>query len=83
MARITIVSPCYNEEDNVEACYQAVLALFAPDGPLAHHEGQQQEPDDSQHCRDRVPVFVKTELKRRRKCLAVEPVNKPQLLRLT
>ena len=38
MARITIVSPCYNEEENVEACYQAVLALFAPDGPLAHHE---------------------------------------------
>ena len=38
MARITIVSPCYNEEENVEHCYQAVLALFAPDGPLAHHE---------------------------------------------
>jgi glycosyltransferase involved in cell wall biosynthesis len=38
MARITIVSLCYNEEENVEACYQAVLALFAPDGPLAHHE---------------------------------------------
>src|SRR6266436_9488557 len=38
MARITIVSPCYNEEENVEACYRAVLALFAPDGPLAHHE---------------------------------------------
>jgi glycosyltransferase involved in cell wall biosynthesis len=38
MARITIVSPCYNEEENVEACYQAVLALFAPDAPLAHHE---------------------------------------------
>jgi polyisoprenyl-phosphate glycosyltransferase len=38
MARITVVSPCYNEEENVEHCYQAVLALFAPDGPLAHHD---------------------------------------------
>lgn len=38
MARISIVSPCFNEEENVEACYQAILALFAVDGPLAHHE---------------------------------------------
>lgn len=38
MARISIISPCYNEEDNVEACYRAVAALFAPGGPLAHHE---------------------------------------------
>ncbi len=38
MARISIISPCYNEEENVEACYLAVLALFAPGGPLAHHE---------------------------------------------
>lgn len=38
MARISIISPCYNEEDNVEACHAAVLALFAPGGPLAHHE---------------------------------------------
>jgi len=38
MARISIISPCYNEEENVEACYVAVLALFAPGGPLAHHE---------------------------------------------
>jgi glycosyltransferase involved in cell wall biosynthesis len=37
MARISIISPCYNEEENVEACYQAVTALFAPDGPLARH----------------------------------------------
>ena len=26
---ITIVSPCFNEEDNVEACHQTVKALFA------------------------------------------------------
>lgn len=38
MARISIVSPCYNEEENVESCHAAVLALFAPGGPLAHHE---------------------------------------------
>ncbi len=38
MARISIISPCFNEEDNVEACHAAVLALFAPGGPLAHHE---------------------------------------------
>lgn len=38
MALISIISPCFNEEDNVEACYKAVLALFAADGPLARHE---------------------------------------------
>jgi glycosyltransferase involved in cell wall biosynthesis len=38
VARISIISPCFNEEDNVEACHAAVLALFAPGGPLAHHE---------------------------------------------
>ncbi len=38
MARISIVSPCYNEEENVEACYEAVAKLFAPEGPLAAYE---------------------------------------------
>jgi glycosyltransferase involved in cell wall biosynthesis len=38
LARISIISPCYNEEENVEACHAAVLELFAPGGPLAHHE---------------------------------------------
>jgi polyisoprenyl-phosphate glycosyltransferase len=38
MALISIISPCYNEEENVAACYQAVRTLFAPGGPLAHHE---------------------------------------------
>ena len=36
--RISIVSPAYNEEDNVEACYQAVVDLFAPGGPLENYE---------------------------------------------
>jgi glycosyltransferase involved in cell wall biosynthesis len=38
VARISIISPCFNEEENVEACHTAVAALFADDGPLAHHE---------------------------------------------
>ncbi len=38
MARISIISPCYNEEDNIDACHAAVAALFAPGAPLAHHE---------------------------------------------
>jgi glycosyltransferase involved in cell wall biosynthesis len=38
VALISIISPCYNEEENVEACHQSVLELFAPGGPLAHHE---------------------------------------------
>lgn len=32
MKTITVVSPCFNEELNVEACHEAVRALF--DGPL-------------------------------------------------
>lgn len=31
---ISIVSPCFNEEDNVEACYTAVRTLFDAGGPL-------------------------------------------------
>ncbi len=38
MKRISIISPAYNEEDNVEACYQAVFDLFAPGGPLENYE---------------------------------------------
>jgi len=38
MARITVVSPCFDEEENVEACHAAVSALFAPGGPLERHE---------------------------------------------
>jgi glycosyltransferase involved in cell wall biosynthesis len=38
MARISIISPCFNEEDNVEACHAAVAKLFASDGPLSRYE---------------------------------------------
>ena len=34
--RISIVSPCFNEENNVQGCYDAVRALF--DDPLAAYE---------------------------------------------
>jgi len=34
--KISIVTPCYNEEDNVEACYEAIRALF--DNELAGYE---------------------------------------------
>ncbi len=34
--RISIISPCFNEEGNVRACYAAVRALF--DGPLSDYD---------------------------------------------
>ena len=34
---ISIISPCYNEADNVRACAEAVKALFAKDGPLSRY----------------------------------------------
>ena len=33
MKKITVVSPCYNEEDNVETCYDTVKAIFDRDLP--------------------------------------------------
>lgn len=33
MKKITVVSPCYNEEDNVETCYETVKAIFERDLP--------------------------------------------------
>lgn len=33
MKRISVVSPCFNEEDNVAACHQAVREIFARDLP--------------------------------------------------
>lgn len=36
MKKISISSPCFNEEDNVEICYQAVKDLF--DGPLKGYQ---------------------------------------------
>jgi len=38
VALISIISPCFNEVENVEACYAAVASLFAPGGPLAKHQ---------------------------------------------
>jgi len=38
VTRISIVSPCFNEEENVEACHATVAKLFAPDGPLGKYE---------------------------------------------
>ena len=35
MKTISIISPCFNEVDNVRACREAVQALFASGGPLA------------------------------------------------
>ncbi|WP_428333986.1 glycosyltransferase family 2 protein [Novosphingobium sp.] len=35
MKTISIISPCFNEVENVQRCYDAVQALFAGDGPLA------------------------------------------------
>ncbi len=38
MTTISIVTPCYNEVDNVEACRKAVADLFAPGAALAGYE---------------------------------------------
>jgi glycosyltransferase involved in cell wall biosynthesis len=35
---ISIIAPCFNEELNVEACYEAVAELFAPGAPLADYD---------------------------------------------
>jgi glycosyltransferase involved in cell wall biosynthesis len=35
---ISIVAPCFNEELNIEACYQAVTDLFAPGAPLEDYD---------------------------------------------
>ena len=37
MKTISIISPCFNEADNVRACRDAVKALFAPNGPLSNY----------------------------------------------
>ena len=38
MPRISVITPCYNEEDNVRVCYQTVKDLFASDPVLSRHE---------------------------------------------
>lgn len=37
MKTISVISPSYNEADNVRACSEAVKALFAKDGPLQRY----------------------------------------------
>lgn len=38
MTLISIVSPCYNEEDNIRECYRVVRELFTEGGPLERYE---------------------------------------------
>ncbi|HEX2581433.1 MAG TPA: glycosyltransferase family 2 protein [Dongiaceae bacterium] len=38
MKRLSIITPCYNEEANVEACYQAVREIFARTLPGYEYE---------------------------------------------
>lgn len=38
MTRISIISPVFNEEENVRQCHEAVAALFGAGGPLARFE---------------------------------------------
>lgn len=54
---ISIVSPCYNEEDNVEACYEAVKVLFSPGGPLAAYRYEHVFADNS--STDRTVVILR------------------------
>ena len=35
---ISVISPCYNEEDNVEACYETVRDLFRTDAVLQRYD---------------------------------------------
>lgn len=35
---ITVISPCFNEEDNVQTCYQTVKALFETDSVLQNYD---------------------------------------------
>ncbi len=35
---ISVISPCYNEEDNVEACHETVRDLFRNDPVLQHYD---------------------------------------------
>ena len=47
MKKITIVSPCYNEEQNVENCHRTVRDLFA--GPLAGYRREHIFSDNASH----------------------------------
>ena len=52
---ISIISPCYNEADNVEACYEAVRALFA--GPLSDYQCEHIFADNASS--DRTPDILR------------------------
>lgn len=41
MKTISIITPCFNEADNVRLCRYRVLALFAPGGPLSGYRCEQ------------------------------------------
>lgn len=45
MKRITIISPCYNEANNVRSCYEAIRDLFT--GPLSGYEREHIFADNS------------------------------------
>ena len=55
MKTITIVSPCFNEEDNVRACHETVAALF--NGPLAGYRREHIFADND--SADRTPEILK------------------------
>jgi glycosyltransferase involved in cell wall biosynthesis len=55
MKTITIVSPCYNEEDNVRSCYEAVRDLFG--GPLAGYKREHIFADNA--SADRTPEILR------------------------
>ena len=55
MKTITIVSPCYNEEDNVRACYEAIKAIFDNELP-----GYRREHIFSDNCsEDKTPEILR------------------------
>ena len=54
MKKISIVTPCFNEEDNVEECYGRVKSLFA--GPLSGYAYEHIFADND--SRDRTPAIL-------------------------
>jgi glycosyltransferase involved in cell wall biosynthesis len=48
---ISVISPCYNEEDNVEACYDAVRTLFETDAVLRNYDFEHIFADNSSNDR--------------------------------
>lgn len=54
MKTISIVVPCYNEEENVEALYQAIAGIFKKDLPEYGYELIFIDNDSKDHTRDRI-----------------------------